>query len=917
MKMNFRLARFTGLLTALIAVLVLTFAFVQPVAAATITVDTANDELDGAYATHCDPGNESDCSLREAIELSNSNGEDDVIVLEDNTTYAITISASHEDLNQSGDFDIYEVGQTLEIQGGSMALTWIDGGDIDRVFDVDNSSLTLTDLSVMEGNTTADAEAHASSTGGGLIRTDNDSELTLESVRLSQGTANSASALQAFETDVSLTNVEIADNEAVNSTGNPGAVIIDANNQSVTATIDNTQFIRNSSEFTSSCDRGLHLETSGHQDLDLIITNSVFYQASLTCNGSQSSVGQDMYFYIGSGTGGTVNMQNVIVSSDHGGEALVMSGNASTGLNAFRMRNVTILDGEVLVRRNNNLLVTSSIFTGGCSTTDSGQVTSGGYNIDLGTTCGFSEPSDQISTDPLISEDGADEYGNFFDDVNFLTVLLQSESPAIDAIPAESCLDYTGLASLDEDVRGYERPDNNNCDIGAMEMDQTNPVVSITSNTDETNVLECNVDSWTDPGATASDNYNAFVDEASAVSGTVTTTTVGDYIISYQSEADYDGNQGTAQRTVTVADTTAPTITVAGSNETVEAGGTYEDNGASVTDLCDSTVTLTTNNPVDEDTLGEYTVTYSATDASDNEAQKTRTVSVTDTIAPVITLTGDSAITLTVGDSYSDAGATATDTFEGDLTEDITVSGSVDTDTAGEYTLTYSVADSSGNNATTVSRTVTVLAAEDSEPDNDVDSGEGDGSGDSEETLGDAVSRERLTGGRVLVTYEGGEQKIFQLFNINGKPKAVLHTNGDIIVAINKKNMRTFNAYTGEQIDQVKLFKKKQAHTKMKRYNVYKNKAGQNNIVVLGRYKTNQRKKVSMRSFVVKNGGMISRQNIQRIELNNNTKFSKLTTSKNKKNGRNARIRLERKGKVVQAHKYKITKKKGRLVSVN
>ena len=48
-------------------------------------------------------------------------------------------------------------------------------------------------------------------------------------------------------------------------------------------------------------------------------------------------------------------------------------------------------------------------------------------------------------------------------------------------------------------------------------------------------------------------------------------------------------------------------------------------------------------NPVDETTVGTYTVTYNVTDANGNAAvEVTRTVNVVDNTIPVITLTGDS-----------------------------------------------------------------------------------------------------------------------------------------------------------------------------------------------------------------------------------------------------------------------------------
>jgi hypothetical protein len=74
----------------------------------------------------------------------------------------------------------------------------------------------------------------------------------------------------------------------------------------------------------------------------------------------------------------------------------------------------------------------------------------------------------------------------------------------------------------------------------------------------------------------------------------------------------------------------------------------------------------------------------------------------------VITLKGEASITLEVGDSFTDPGATATDAVDGNLTDSITVTGSVNTAVVGEYTLTYNVTDAAGNAATKVTRTVVV-----------------------------------------------------------------------------------------------------------------------------------------------------------------------------------------------------------------
>ena len=82
-----------------------------------------------------------------------------------------------------------------------------------------------------------------------------------------------------------------------------------------------------------------------------------------------------------------------------------------------------------------------------------------------------------------------------------------------------------------------------------------------------------------------------------------------------------------------------------------------------------------------------------------------------DVTPPVITLTGNATINLTVGDSYTDAGATALDDVDGDITASITTVNSVNMAVAGIYTVTYNVNDLSGNPAAEEIRRVAVSAA--------------------------------------------------------------------------------------------------------------------------------------------------------------------------------------------------------------
>ncbi len=93
-------------------------------------------------------------------------------------------------------------------------------------------------------------------------------------------------------------------------------------------------------------------------------------------------------------------------------------------------------------------------------------------------------------------------------------------------------------------------------------------------------------------------------------------------------------------------DTTAPVITLLGANPmTIEAGSTFTDPGAQVTDNVDATTTIYGTSTVNADVPGDYTVTYNHSDAAGNPAATVvRTVHVVDTTAPVITLVGCESI---------------------------------------------------------------------------------------------------------------------------------------------------------------------------------------------------------------------------------------------------------------------------------
>lgn len=104
--------------------------------------------------------------------------------------------------------------------------------------------------------------------------------------------------------------------------------------------------------------------------------------------------------------------------------------------------------------------------------------------------------------------------------------------------------------------------------------------------------------------------------------------------------------------------------------------------------------------------LGEYKIRYYIN--FDNKVYEAyRKIKVVDNKAPEIKLNGPEKIELLQGEDYKDEGATAFDNYDGDITDKIKIEGKLDTSLAGQYTITYIVADSSGNTSS-VDRIITV-----------------------------------------------------------------------------------------------------------------------------------------------------------------------------------------------------------------
>lgn len=160
----------------------------------------------------------------------------------------------------------------------------------------------------------------------------------------------------------------------------------------------------------------------------------------------------------------------------------------------------------------------------------------------------------------------------------------------------------------------------------------------------------------------------------------------------------------------TITNSDSINITITEDNLDVAEYGFSTDNTCDTSDTYGNIVTSGTPFTIDSEGYnGQYICVF----AEDMAGNRTYWASADplniDIVAPVITLVGSDPVTQEVFTPYVDAGATALDDTDGDITGSIMGVNPVDVNTVGSYTVTYDVNDAAGNAATQVTRTVDIV----------------------------------------------------------------------------------------------------------------------------------------------------------------------------------------------------------------
>ena len=206
-------------------------------------------------------------------------------------------------------------------------------------------------------------------------------------------------------------------------------------------------------------------------------------------------------------------------------------------------------------------------------------------------------------------------------------------------------------------------------------------------------------DKYVESGATATTFKDVTNDIK--IKGKVNTEKPGKY------EIEYTVKEGiftkTIKRTVEVIDDIAPVIELTGSKETsICPNSEYKEEGYKATDNYDGDIT----DKVTKETKDDLVI-YTVKDSSGNRTTTERKIIKEDKKSPTITLKGNKTIYVKLNSKYNESGATAEDNCDGDLTNKIKISNSVNTSKTGTYKVTYEVTDSKGN-TTKEERTVIV-----------------------------------------------------------------------------------------------------------------------------------------------------------------------------------------------------------------
>jgi CSLREA domain-containing protein len=415
--------------------LVLIVVSVRVVHAATFTVNSTADDIDGSPGDAICATATGECTLRAAIMEANASAGADTIQLAAGL-YLLRIAGTGENGAATGDLDVAD---SLTIIGDGATNTMIDAGRLDRVFDV-LAPADVTINGVMIRNGDLGFQGVLGEHGGGIR---NGGTLSLNEVVVSDNIAGSVDLPSGIGGGIfnvgtlNLTDVTVSSNSAYQTGGlanfQNGAVTL------LNVTLSNNAALTN----TAGMDNG--------EGIPGLTATATLTNVTISGNvGGNSSVSGGGFRNLDS-----ASLTNVTITANTGplgaGISVPIIGPFSPSL---RLKNTIVANN---VGRDCFVLGTPLI--------------SLGHNMDSDSTCAFTDPTDFVNVEPFLGP--LENNGGFT-----LTHALLNESPAIDAGSPDCPPPVT-------DQRGVTRPVDGDadgvavCDIGAFEFSIVSQVLSV------------------------------------------------------------------------------------------------------------------------------------------------------------------------------------------------------------------------------------------------------------------------------------------------------------------------------------------------------------------------------------------------------------------------------------------------------
>jgi hypothetical protein len=479
--------------------------------AATITPTAATDDIT----------NNGNCTLREAVQATNTNLPRDLcpagsataadeIILEA-PVYLLTVPGAGEINNLTGDLDVVPTGSSPLTIKSDILESEIDGSsgaNTDRVIEKStgsgSSSLTLSRIRLDDGTPPAGES-------GGALRVVGSTSVTLNNSRVTNSDTDSRGGGMLVVDDLTLNNSTVSGNASTETGGNIGGGIFsdgdvtinrstitlnqvnspdDANEDEVrgggiaapvgSLTIVDSTIGGNTINAADSGDTALGAGIYA-KDIPVTITGSTI-TSNLVTGVPFARLGGGLFYRDPAPLQGPLEIENSTFEGnlggggglEFGGALRIAGGVAKIASSTFTVNNAATgraIEYDDFGDASSSVTVRGSIFdenSPACSGPD--PIDSAGFNIDKGTSCGFTGPGDVSSTDPNVGD--LDDNGG-----PTLTGDLPSSSPAIDRIPLANCVDVDG-APLALDQRGAPRGFDEDgdsvaeCDMGSYELNR-------------------------------------------------------------------------------------------------------------------------------------------------------------------------------------------------------------------------------------------------------------------------------------------------------------------------------------------------------------------------------------------------------------------------------------------------------------